>query len=63
MFVFLNILNEDGIFMLDDQIKDNMLLFVFVGYDISSFVLVGLFKYLFFNLECLKKVFEGGLDI
>lgn len=63
MSVLLNTLNEDGTPMSDDQIKDNMLLFVFAGHDTSSSALAGLLKYLSLNPECLKKVLEGGLDI
>ncbi|XP_024362776.1 cytochrome P450 716B1 [Physcomitrium patens] len=63
MSVLLNTLNEDGTPMSDDQIKDNMLLFVFAGHDTSSSALAGLLKYLSLNPECLKKVLEEQMEI
>lgn len=54
--VMLIVFYENDSFMIDDVIKDNILLMMIVSYDISSIIIVFVFKYLYFNLECLKEV-------
>jgi len=51
---------ENGSFMSEDEIKDNIVLMLFAGHDTSSTALAQVFKYLFLNPQCLKEVIQGA---
>ncbi len=43
----------------NEDIKDNILLFLFAGHDTSVSTLAGVLKYLFLNPQCLQQVIKG----
>jgi cytochrome P450 len=45
----------------NEDINDNILLFLFAGHDTSSGTLAGVLKYLFLNPQCLQQVIKGRL--
>jgi cytochrome P450 len=43
----------------NEDIKDNVLLLLFAGYDTTVSTLAGALKYLFLNPQCLQQVIKG----
>jgi len=51
---------ENGSFMTEEEIKDNIILMLFGGHDTSSSTLAHVLKYLFLNPQCWKEVIQGA---
>jgi cytochrome P450 len=44
---------------MDEEIKDNIVLFLFAGHDTTSITLAAILKYLSLNPHCLHEVVKG----
>jgi hypothetical protein len=55
--------HNQGDLITDEEIKDNILLFLFAGHDTSSITLAAILKYLSLNPHCLHEVVKGIIII
>jgi cytochrome P450 family 26 subfamily A len=51
--------NDQGHLVSKEEIKDNILVLLFVGHDTTSSTLALVIKYLFLNPHCLQEVIKG----
>ncbi|KAH8952769.1 hypothetical protein BDL97_09G101900 [Sphagnum fallax] len=56
--ILINTLDDQGHLVTNEEIKDNVLTFLFGGYDTTSSTIALILKYLFLNPHCLQKVIE-----
>jgi len=61
--VLLNRRDNQGDLIIDEEIKDNILLFLFAGHDTSSITLAAILKYLSLNPHCLHEVVKEQEEI
>jgi cytochrome P450 len=55
--------HNQGDLITDEEIKDNIVLFLFAGHDTSSITLATILKYLSLNPHCLHAVVKGIIII
>ncbi len=51
--------NDQGHLVTDEEIKDNVLTFLFACHDTTCGTIAVILKYLFLNLHCLQEVIKG----
>jgi hypothetical protein len=59
----LNIPDNQGDLITDEEIKQNILLFLFAGHDTSSITLAAILKFLSLNPHCLHELIKGIIII
>jgi cytochrome P450 len=57
--ILISTLDDQGHLVTNEEIKDNVLTFLFGGYDTTSSTIAVVLKYLFLNPHCLQKVIKG----
>jgi cytochrome P450 len=55
--------HNQGDLITNEEIKDNIVLFLFAGHDTSSITLAAILKYLSLNPHCLHEVVKGIIII
>jgi cytochrome P450 len=55
--------DNQGDLITDEEIKDNIVMFLFAGHDTSSITLAAILKYLSLNPHCLHEVVKGIIII
>jgi cytochrome P450 len=55
--------HNQGDLITDEEIKDNIVLFLFAGHDTSSITPAAILKYLSLNPHCLHEVVKGIIII
>jgi cytochrome P450 len=51
--------DDQGHLVTDEEIKDNVLTFLFAGHDTTCGTIAVILKYLFLNPHCLQEVVKG----